>query len=437
MGTTQRVNSFKLIMGLMDKHVVKLSAGNGCEHVAAITDDGDMYTFGYNARGQLGLGTTSACAFPTRVDAIVVVKVASSYFHTLVATEDNEVYGCGRNDFGQLGIPDGLDKHVLHRVPFFSGRRVLAMACGQYHSLVSVAEGGLFAFGKNDHGQLGVDPPGVKPTPVPVYLGPDCQVVVQVACGYYHSVALTQAGHVYTFGRNDNGQLGLGHQHTVATPTLVSHLTAFTIVDVACGCYHTLTLSDAGRVYPFGRNNHGQLGTNTNLDRLLPICIESLGHVRVLKIAAGFYHSVCITGTSSFGPTRGAAAAAPSLGRDLASLVNNPVRSDVRFVVDGRVVYAHRCILMARCEPLEIMLDGPMRESLQAEIDLPHLSVQTNMRYRPDDYADEHGCVCVPCSMLYSSRCSTIFTPTLSPSWSTKGRTTSVGWLPSTRLDID
>ncbi|RHY96448.1 hypothetical protein DYB35_005557 [Aphanomyces astaci] len=353
MGTTQRVNSFKLIMGLMDKHVVKLSAGNGCEHVAAITDDGDMYTFGYNARGQLGLGTTSACAFPTRVDAIVVVKVASSYFHTLVATEDNEVYGCGRNDFGQLGIPDGLDKHVLHRVPFFSGRRVLAMACGQYHSL------------------------------------------------------------------------------------LVSHLTAFTIVDVACGCYHTLTLSDAGRVYPFGRNNHGQLGTNTNLDRLLPICIESLGHVRVLKIAAGFYHSVCITGTSSFGPTRGAAAAAPSLGRDLASLVNNPVRSDVRFVVDGRVVYAHRCILMARCEPLEIMLDGPMRESLQAEIDLPHLSVQTNMRYRPDDYADEHGCVCVPCSMLYSSRCSTIFTPTLSPSWSTKGRTTSVGWLPSTRLDID
>ncbi|KAF0698331.1 Aste57867_11051 [Aphanomyces stellatus] len=374
MGTTQRVHSFKLIMGLMDKQVVKLSAGNGCEHVAAVTDSGDVFTFGYNARGQLGHGTMAAFAFPTRIAAFgrkPVVKVACSYFHTLVVTEDNEMFGFGRNDFGQLGIPDGLDKHEPCRIPFFSGRRVLALACGQYHSIVSLASGGLFSFGKNDHGQLGVDAPGVKTTPIQVGGMLESEIVVQVACGYYHSVALSQSGKMYTFGRNDYGQLGLGHKQTMATPMLVTHLNAFTIVDVACGCYHTLALSDLGRVYPFGRNNHGQLGTNNTLDSTFPTFIEALRDVKVRKIAAGFYHTVCLTGVLA---RRVDSVVSNSLGRDFAKLINNPARSDVQFIVEGVPIYAHRCVLMARCEPLEIMLDGPMRERTDTDIVIPDQS---------------------------------------------------------------
>ncbi|KAH9084855.1 hypothetical protein Ae201684P_002092 [Aphanomyces euteiches] len=374
MGTTQRVHAFKLITGLVDKQVVKLSAGNGCEHVAAVTDLGELYTFGYNARGQLGHGSTAACAFPTRVLGFSqksVVKVACSYFHSLVVTDENEMYGFGRNDFGQLGVSDGFDKHEPFRIPFFSGKRVLAMACGQYHSIVSLASGGLYSFGKNDHGQLGIDAPGVKMTPVRVEGELESEIIVQLACGYYHSVALTQSGKVYTFGRNDYGQLGLGHKQTMATPTLVTHLNAFTIVDVACGCYHTLALSDLGRVYPFGRNNHGQLGTDNLLDSSFPTYIEALREVKVRKIAAGFYHSVCLTGTV---PRRTCGTVQSSLGRDFAKLLNNPARSDVKFIVEGVPIYAHRCILMARCEPLEIMLDGPMRESSQNEIVLPEQS---------------------------------------------------------------
>ncbi|CAK4401331.1 unnamed protein product [Aphanomyces euteiches] len=320
MGTTQRVHAFKLITGLVDKQVVKLSAGNGCEHVAAVTDLGELYTFGYNAR---------------------------------VVTDENEMYGFGRNDFGQLGVSDGLDKHEPFRIPFFS------------------ASGGLYSFGKNDHGQLGIDAPGVKMTPVRVEGELESEIIVQLACGYYHSVALTQSGKVYTFGRNDYGQLGLGHKQTMATPTLVTHLNAFTIVDVACGCYHTLALSDLGRVYPFGRNNHGQLGTDNLLDSSFPTYIEALREVKVRKIAAGFYHSVCLTGTV---PRRTCGTVQSSLGRDFAKLLNNPARSDVKFIVEGVPIYAHRCILMARCEPLEIMLDGPMRESSQNEIVLPEQS---------------------------------------------------------------
>ncbi|OQR94090.1 RCC1 and BTB domain-containing protein [Thraustotheca clavata] len=388
-GTAQRVTAFKPLTTLFDKQVVKLSAGNGCEHVVAITDNGELYTFGYNARGQLGQGNTTPLSVPTLVEGLAckaVVKVSCSYFHTVAVTEENEVYAFGRNDFGQLGIPDALDKHVPHPIPFFSGKKVLSVACGQYHTVVSLASGGVYAFGKNDYGQLGIDAPGVKSVPVLISAPLDTEVVVHLACGYYHTTALTQSGKVYTFGRNDFGQLGLGHKYNVYKPTLVSALNDFTIVDIACGCYHTLALRDTGIVYPFGRNNHGQLGTDNNIDSSIPTYIESLRHVKVRKIAAGFYHTVCVTGPLKRDVVP---VLRSSLGHDLSKLLNNPQRSDVEFVVEGISIYAHRCILMIRCEPLDAMLNGSMRESLAAQIVIPHQSHAAFLAMLEYIYTDE------------------------------------------------
>ncbi|OQR87784.1 RCC1 and BTB domain-containing protein [Achlya hypogyna] len=374
-GTVQRVTSFKALPALFEKQVVKLSAGNGCEHVIAITDKGDVYTFGYNARGQLGHGNTTPVAVPTLVEGLSgksVLKVASSYFHTIAVTEESEMYAFGRNDFGQLGIPDALDKHAPVPIPFFSRRKVLSVACGQYHTVVSLASGGVFAFGKNEYGQLGIEAPGVKASPVPVNPPLDTETVVHVACGYYHTMALTQTGKLYAFGRNDFGQLGLGHKQNMHKPSLVGTLADFTIVDVACGCYHTLALRDNGVVYPFGRNNHGQLGTDNNVDSTLPTHIAALHHVKVRKIAAGFYHTVCVTGPLK---RNAAPIVRSSLGRDLGALLNNPSRSDVEFIVEDVPIFAHRCILMVRCEPLDAMLNGRMLESTAAQIVIPHQRV--------------------------------------------------------------
>ena len=56
------------------------------------------------------------------------------------------------------------------------------------------------------------------------------------------------------------------------------------VVQVACGCYHTLVLSDDGKVFPFGRNNHGQLGLETSMDCLSPQLISSLQSKAVVKV---------------------------------------------------------------------------------------------------------------------------------------------------------
>lgn len=103
---------------------------------------GTLYTVGFNSRGQLGHGTTTSTAEPTAVQELSgkhVIDVACSYFHTAVVTAEGELYACGRNDFGQLGTKDGVDKHVPHPVSYFFRHPVLAVACGQHHTVVALS----------------------------------------------------------------------------------------------------------------------------------------------------------------------------------------------------------------------------------------------------------------------------------------------------------
>jgi RCC1 and BTB domain-containing protein len=102
---------------------------------------GQLYTFGYNSRGQLGQSTTMQFHQPSLVRGLerkIVLQVACSYYHTLVATREQEVYGFGRNDFGQIGSDDLADKLAPFRIKYFDGLSVYFIACGQYHSVVSL-----------------------------------------------------------------------------------------------------------------------------------------------------------------------------------------------------------------------------------------------------------------------------------------------------------
>ena len=121
-------------------------------------------------------------------------------------------------------------------------------------------------------------------------------VVTHLACGYYHSVARTREGQVYVFGRNDYGQLGLGHRENRRLPQKLESLSGEGIERVACGCYHTICLSSEGLTFTFGRNNHGQLGVDTDEDKDTPQVVEALRGSRVCQVAAGFYHTLCLVG---------------------------------------------------------------------------------------------------------------------------------------------
>ena len=122
------------------------------------------------------------------------------------------------------------------------------------------------------------------PTPPPLSLRAsaaldDRLLIAGVYAGAYHSFALTSHGNVYTFGLNNMGQLGLGSlepNHT-GTPTLVSALEGKGVVSLAGGEHHSLALSDEGEAYAFGRGDNNQLGFDDGTDQqLTPRLIPAL-----------------------------------------------------------------------------------------------------------------------------------------------------------------
>lgn len=141
------------------------------------------------------------------------------------------------------------------------------------------------------------------------------------------------------------------------TPTLVPGLKDELILDVACGCYHTLVLTTKNEVFAFGWNCHGQLGINNRVNQHEPV---KLMISSAIQIAAGFYHSVVMV---SYWEEN-------KLANDLALLVNNQKHSDIIFKVEGKPIYAHWCIIMCWSEPLQIMMNGPMWESFENIIEI-------------------------------------------------------------------
>ncbi|NXA93502.1 HERC5 ligase, partial [Melanocharis versteri] len=157
----------------------------------------------------------------------------------------------------------------------------------------SVYEGGeLFTWGQNTHGQLGV---GSQTT-----LTPRPQLVerlkgiplAQIAAGGAHSITVSLSGAVYSWGKNNFGQLGLGDMKDRDCPTYVGALEHWKTVFISCGADHTAVLSKEGLVCTFGAGESGQLGHNSTQNELLPRVVAELWGARVSHIACGRQHTL-------------------------------------------------------------------------------------------------------------------------------------------------
>ena len=98
--------------------------------------------------------------------------------------------------------------------------------------------------------------------------------IKNISAGYHYSLILTNTGQIYAFGRNEYGQLGLGDNIAKNAPTLIPTLNQ--IVQIAAGGDHSLVLSNTGQIYAFGANNYGQLGLGDNDNRDNPTEVMSI-----------------------------------------------------------------------------------------------------------------------------------------------------------------
>ena len=256
-----------------------LVAAGGNTTCAVLTNN-SVYCWGRNNRGQLGKGSAStfAQATPTVVTSIPSQLIVSSLdvgaLHTCATSTAGDTWCWGAFDNGRLGTNGSSDVFTPQRISTLSSGMSADVAAGFDHTCAVVGTAA-WCFGRNNNGQLGVDPSVTTEgfSPSAIQLSANARSV-HVGTGFSCVVLVTNA--VECFGVNDNGQLG---DTTMNSPRYtsagVSGLSA-NIVDVAIGASHTCAVTNAGAVKCWGLNSLGQLGDSTQTRRLAAVTVASL-----------------------------------------------------------------------------------------------------------------------------------------------------------------
>ncbi|NWU72239.1 HERC4 ligase, partial [Pterocles burchelli] len=267
-----------------------------------------MLCWGNASFGQLGLGgiDEEIVLEPRKSDFFLnkrVRDVGCGLRHTVFVLDDGTVYTCGCNDLGQLGH-EKARKRPEH-VGALDAQNIVAVSCGEAHTLALNDKGQVYAWGLATDGQLGL--PGTEEcirVPRNIKSLSDIQIV-QVACGYYHSLALSKGSEVFSWGQNKYGQLGLGYEYKKQnSPHVIKSLLGIPFAQIAAGGAHSFVLTLSGAIFGWGRNKFGQLGLNDDNDRYVPTLLKSLRTQKVVHVSCGEDHTAALTkegGVFTFG----------------------------------------------------------------------------------------------------------------------------------------
>ncbi|XP_030342928.1 probable E3 ubiquitin-protein ligase HERC4 isoform X1 [Strigops habroptila] len=267
-----------------------------------------MLCWGNASFGQLGLGgiDEEIVLEPRKSDFFLnkrVRDVGCGLRHTVFVLDDGTVYTCGCNDLGQLGH-EKARKRPEH-VGALDAQNIVAVSCGEAHTLALNDKGQVYAWGLATDGQLGL--PGTEECiRVPRNIKSLSEIqIVQVACGYYHSLALSKGSEVFSWGQNKYGQLGLGYEYKKQnSPQVIKSLLGIPFAQIAAGGAHSFVLTLSGAIFGWGRNKFGQLGLNDDNDRYVPTLLKSLRTQKVVHICCGEDHTAALTkegGVFTFG----------------------------------------------------------------------------------------------------------------------------------------
>ena len=276
------------------QNVRVLNLSCGYNHTVAILENGHAVSFGTNEYGQLGQNESEKKPGEIRTlsEHRSVSMAACGARHSIFLTTNLQVYTCGDNSMGQLGLGDRDPRHTPRLLPRLQHESVIQVACGKFHSLALTMESVVYAWGCNEQGQLGTenrDASCVCPNPVLVL---HSLFIAQINAGAAHSFALTSSGSLFSWGRNNFGQLGLGDTTDRNVPALVVSIQNKFVVSVSGGEEHSLVLTQEGSVFSFGCDVYGQLGHDSKTNQLTPKQIFDFMGSTVTQIACGRMHSL-------------------------------------------------------------------------------------------------------------------------------------------------
>jgi alpha-tubulin suppressor-like RCC1 family protein len=233
-----------------------LNIAAGANFTIATKTNGTLWSWGTNVNGRLGLGNTTSYSSPKQVGALTTwLKIAAGYGHSLATKTDGTLWSWGRNTEGQLGLGNVAG---VYSSPKQVGALTnwLNITAGYFHTLATKTDGTLWSWGNGaSYGQLGLGNITDYSSPKQVGL---LTTWLTIAAGGYHTLATKTDGTLWSWGQNTYGQLGLGNTTNYSSPKQVGALTTW--ATIAGGKLHSLTTKTDGTLWSWGINANGQLG---------------------------------------------------------------------------------------------------------------------------------------------------------------------------------
>ena len=276
-------------------------AKSGDGHCLALTNTGEVYSWGEGSYGRLGHGDTVTIKTPKRVEAlkdIAVVQVSCGSRHSAAITADGVLYTWGSGTDGKLG--HGNTESVYTPKVLSAVNNAVHVACAASHS-VAIAENGtkVYSWGGGSYGKLGHGNTSSQNIPKEIE-ALKSHLCVKVVAGSNYTAILTSAGQVLTMGNSAACGAGTSEPRRY-TPEAVIGLSEEFIVDISGGDTMMLALTLRGEVYSWGSNSMGQVGQGSNAGSTVstPGKMQGLDGVSIQQISAGTSHALMWTALPS------------------------------------------------------------------------------------------------------------------------------------------
>jgi alpha-tubulin suppressor-like RCC1 family protein len=249
----------------------------GITHTLAIRDDGSLWAWGKNDSGELGTGNTTSSNKPVHIGTSTTWSaVAAGESFSLGLKTDGTIWAWGHNTGGELGNGTATTSQTspvqvckTSGLACF-GNKYVAIAAGRHHALAIRNDGTLWAWGKNDRGQLGDHTTTDRVYPTQESLRRTDWV--SVSAGRAHSVATTAESKAWSWGANEHGQLAQGDLVDESVPSS-EYFFASDWAQVVAGDDHTLAVKYDGTLWGWGSSAKGQLGLPSGAQTEFPLQI--------------------------------------------------------------------------------------------------------------------------------------------------------------------
>jgi alpha-tubulin suppressor-like RCC1 family protein len=222
-----------------------------------------------------------------------VSKICCGAAHNLVLLQNGLVFSWGNGVNGRLGHGDTESLVSPKQIELFSDRglRVTDICCGWTHSFVIVNNDTLYSFGKGQDGQLGIG--SIEDRSIPTLVDFTFGTIICVS-SFYHTLLFSAKG-LFSWGWGEHGQLGLGDLFNQPTPQFVD-VSPHKVSTVACGAFHSVITTAEGKLLSWGGNADAQLGHGDNTTQVIPYVVDFLNHQHIIEVTCGFRHTLAVQG---------------------------------------------------------------------------------------------------------------------------------------------